>query len=495
MIPPLAALFSWPIISFILFRTQRLQYAILITIVGGYLLLPERTNFNLPLIPTLDKDSVPSIVALLLALAFAAPTQGLRGLLQKGVLFNILLFTFVFSAFLTGITNTDAVRIGPTVLPGIRPYDGFSTVLSAMITVLPLLIARKYLADVASQRFLLLGFVIAALAYTPFVLIELRMSPQMNNWVYGFFPHGWIQHVRSNGYRPLVFLEHGLRLAIFLSAASMAAMALSRAWPERRMQFLGAAAWLFLMVFLSKSFGALLITLVFIPVLFFLSARLQLLTAAILGIIILLYPMGRASGQIPVDRLQELVAHYSEDRAASFGTRLENEDELLAKANQRPIFGWGGWGRSRIVDERGNDSTIADGRWIIVFGLGGWVRYISEYGLLVIPIVLLFFQSRKLALTRETATLALIMTANLIDMIPNSSMTPLTWLVAGSLWGRLELKANAPQADQAPQTEKTLLRPRNAHTQKLEPDAEIVVETGSKTRYTRQTERKTRLKN
>jgi hypothetical protein len=28
---------------------------------------------------------------------------------------------------------------------------------------------------------------------------------------------------------------------------------------------------------------------------------------------------------------------------------------------------------------------------------------------------------------------------NLIDMIPNSGMTPLTWLIVGALFGRLEL--------------------------------------------------------
>ena len=27
---------------------------------------------------------------------------------------------------------------------------------------------------------------------------------------------------------------------------------------------------------------------------------------------------------------------------------------------QRPLFGWGGWGRSRVFNERGDDITIAD---------------------------------------------------------------------------------------------------------------------------------------
>jgi hypothetical protein len=36
------------------------------------------------------------------------------------------------------------------------------------------------------------------------------------------------------------------------------------------------------------------------------------------------------------------------------------------------------------------------------------------------------------------------MAANLVDMIPNATSTPLTWLVAGALLGRLEYRAPVP---------------------------------------------------
>ena len=47
----------------------------------------------------------------------------------------------------------------------------------------------------------------------------------------------------------------------------------------------------------------------------------------------------------------ELVRMFiNEERAHSLEYRLENEDLLIAKALQRPIFGWGGWGRNCVYD-------------------------------------------------------------------------------------------------------------------------------------------------
>ncbi|KPP83939.1 MAG: O-antigen ligase family protein [Rhodobacteraceae bacterium HLUCCA08] len=487
MIPPLFALFAWPVIAVAFFRKLTLPVAVAVTIVGGYLLLPTRFYVNLPLLPTLDKHSIPAIAAITLALAFAARGRGLQGLLPRSVLPLALIAILIGSSLLTVLTNGDVIRIGGTTLPGMRVYDGFSAMLGAGIAILPLLVARKFLGEQAGQRVLLTVLAFGALAYSALILIELRMSPQMNNWVYGFFPHGWSQHVRASGYRPLVFLQHGLRLSIFLAAATLAAAALSRSAAADRAKLLALAGWLLLMVFASKSLGALLITLVLLPVVLFLGVRMQMLIAAILGVIILAYPMARASGLIPVERLQAAIAEYSPDRAASFGTRLENEEALLDKAAQRPLFGWGGWGRSRILDERGNDVTIADGYWIIAFGVGGWARYLSEFGLLVVPIVLLFLRSRKRPVSRETAGLSLIMIANLVDMIPNSSMTPITWLVAGALWGRVECLA-ADRDDTVPDTDATPTptrdRPASAGLSPA-PDRR-------KTPYTRQTTLKTR---
>ena len=45
----------------------------------------------------------------------------------------------------------------------------------------------------------------------------------------------------------------------------------------------------------------------------------------------------------------------------------------------------------------------------------------------------------KYGMTVATSALCLALTANLLDLLPNSSLTPLTWLMAGAVAGRLEL--------------------------------------------------------
>ena len=103
------------------------------------------------------------------------------------------------------------------------------------------------------------------------------------------------------------------------------------------------------------------------------------------------------------------------------------------------FFGWGGWGRSRIIDEYGRDISLTDGHWIIALGQGGWTCYISEFGLLAMAPILLMLNGRKYKISMETSILSIILVGNLIDLIPNAGLTPITWMMAGALWGRLEL--------------------------------------------------------
>ena len=126
---------------------------------------------------------------------------------------------------------------------------------------------------------------------------------------------------------------------------------------------------------------------------------------------------------------------------------------MLDKALDRPLFGWGAWGRSRVFDsDSGADITISDGHWVGVLGVGGWVRYLFEFGLLCVPLILLFLRCRQYDIGMESAILALVLAANLIDLIPNSGLTPLTWIIAGALWGRLELGRIEAEAETGPAT-------------------------------------------
>ncbi len=444
MVQPLLALFAWPLVSIVFFQKLRLPLAILVTIVGGFLLLPTGTSLDLPALPSLNKVTIPALTALILALIFArgSRSDGLRpvGLIPRHPIILVLLAGLVLGSVMTTLTNTDALIYGPMRLPGLRLYDSASVALSVLMMVIPFLLARRYLADPATLRLLLTVLCVAAVAYAFLALFEARMSPQLNRWVYGFFPHSWRQHVRGDAFRPVVFLNHGLVLGIFLSMSLLATVGLFRIDARRRGLFLAAALWLGLTLLLSRNLGAVMITTVLLPVILFLGVRGQLLVAAVIAGVFMAYPVARTLQILPTAQVIELAENIDPRRAGSFMTRLENEERMLAKASERPLFGWGGWGRSRVFNEKGQDITIADGAWIIVLGLDGWVGYLARFGLLTGPVFLLLFYRRRYDIGMETSVLTIVLAANLVDLVPNSSNTPLTWLVAGALWGRLELQ-------------------------------------------------------
>lgn len=456
-----AALIGWPIIMIIMARMLPWQNALVASLIGGYLLLPEQGGLDLPLLPPFEKDTIPCLVLFFLALIMrpgeanspgAATYQGsvLKGWMPRSIIGQVLLFMLVGGTLMTAITNSDQIRFegSGTTIPALRLYDGFSMIVRSVAVIVPILLGRKYLADPRAHRVLLIALVAAGLAYSLLALIEIRLSPQMNRWVYGFFAHNWSMHVRGGGFRPLVFLEHGLWLAIFFAMTIIAAFGLSRVMPQKRALWLLAGLWLFMTLMLSNSLGAAIIVVVLLPVVLLFNVRLQLLTAGIIAAIVLFYPFLRGTGLIPTDQIVAQIAQFNNGRAMSLQFRLNNEDELLERANERPLFGWGPYNRMRVYDETGHSETIVDGAWIVAIGQGGWTRYLAEFGLLSVPILLFALGRRRYDVDQATAILCLVLVGNMIDMLPNSGRSPITWLIVGALLGRLEKgRATATDAD------------------------------------------------
>ncbi len=82
-------------------------------------------------------------------------------------------------------------------------------------------------------------------------------------------------------------------------------------------------------------------------------------------------------------------------------------------------------------------------------GQFGFFGFLAEFGLLGLAVVRAASALRFVETERERvflAALALILAINMIDLLPNSSLSPWTWLVAGALLGRAEaLRALARQ--------------------------------------------------
>jgi hypothetical protein len=181
--------------------------------------------------------------------------------------------------------------------------------------------------------------------------------------------------------------------------------------------------------------------------LFFTRVRGQMIFGFCVAVVVLFYPVLRSAGYIPVDTVYEFTKERSEDRAQSLKFRLDNEDILLERANEKPVSGWGGWGRSRVYDkEESKELSVADGAWIIIIGQSGWLGYIVQFGLLTLPLLLLGFGSKhKLRLPLATSGLVVVLSINLIDLIPNGTLTPVTFLLSGALFGRYEHARATPR--------------------------------------------------
>lgn len=448
-----AALLLWPLVGLIFFWKMPFHAAVAATVIGGYLLLPGKGGFDIPMFPHIGKGFVAAVTAALLAIAFAQSRQVVSqpGWIPRSPVVFGLLTLLILGGFGTVLTNADPIWTGAERLPGLRPYDALSQAANALVGVLPFLIARKYFATAESHRTLLLVLAVAGFGYSLLALWEIRMSPQLNRTVYGFFPHDWKQHMRDGGFRPVVFLHHALWLGIFLSGTSLAAFALWRIDRTRhRMLYLAAGLWILMTLVLGKTFGALLIAVLVLPVLLLLPFRLQILAAAAVATAITVFPVLRANDLVPTTWVVENLRKVAPDRVGSLEFRLKHEDILLAKANERPLFGWGGWNRGRVFDEQGRDISVTDGEWIISFARGGWVRYIADFGLLSYAIFALAIRWRRFELAPATAVLSVVLAAQMIDLIPNATMTSVTLLMAGALAGRLELSRVAEGSAAAP---------------------------------------------
>lgn len=433
-----AALLAWPVVSFVLFRALRFSNAIVWTVLGALLLLPAQIAIKIPMVPALDKNSLASLGVLLGVVAFGRQ----RRVLSQFGLVEVLAAIYVIGPIITSLQNGDPVLLGNRVLPGVGAYDGISAMLSAGIFFLPFFVARRYLRGLNESVVVLRGLAVGGLLMTLPMLFEIRMSPQLANWIYGYFPSSFAVEMRSGGFRPVVFMNNGLTAAFFLSTAAMALAAL---WRLRLkiagIPMAGAVAYLLGVLVLCKSVGALIYAVVLVPIIRWVSPRLQLRIAVILATIALLYPTLRVTGYFPTNALVSVANDFSRDRAESLQFRFNNEEKMLAHAQERFLFGWGRFGRNRIFDESTGWESVTDGLWIITLGQFGLVGFVAQFGLFTLSV---FRAAAAARFTRSfeeltlLSTLALIVGIVAIEQLPNASMTPWAWLFTGALLGRAE---------------------------------------------------------
>jgi hypothetical protein len=434
-------LLIWPLVALYLYSRFPVGQATLWAILGAYLLLPVGAEIKIAGVPAFDKHSIPNLTALVCCLICTGRFPRIfRGFGTAELLLVILLI----SPLITSLLNSDPIRIGITFLPGVGPYDAMSAAVAEFIFIIPFFLARQFLRGPDDNTEILRVLVIAGLFYSLPMLFEIRMSPQLHSLVYGYFPTDFIQEVRDGGYRPMVFLGHGLLVAFFAMTTTVAAAALWRTRTPAITYFTPGVitGYLSIVLLLCKTASALLYGLFLVPLVRWASPRSQLLVAGVLALVALSYPVLRAAELVPTTSILQAANAVSADRAGSLQTRFYNEDQLLARAWQRPLFGWGRFGRSRVYNGwNGGDSSTTDGYWVITMGQFGVVGFVAEFGLLGFS-VFRAMKALRFARTKQEAeylaALALIVAIGMIDLLPNSSISPWSWLLAGGLLGRAE---------------------------------------------------------
>ena len=191
------ALLSWPMIALCLFKIRPVSNALLWTILGAYLLLPVGASIKFEMVPHLDKVSIPNLAALLGCTLVAGRT--LRWSNGFGVP-EILILALLIGPFVTSEFNGDPVVIGGRVLPGVGHYDALSAIVAQFIFLIPFFVGRQFLRGAIENAVVLRVLIVAGLLYSLPMLFEIRISPQLHTWIYGYFPHSFGQQMREGGF-------------------------------------------------------------------------------------------------------------------------------------------------------------------------------------------------------------------------------------------------------------------------------------------------------
>lgn len=418
-------MYSWIPICLVLFATLPPRRALLAVFLGGWLFLPVY-NYDVPGLPDYNKITATAWGALIGVLLFNS--QRLRNFKLHPLDFPMVIWCLC--PFFSSVSNDLGV------------WDGLSGVIASVLTWgVPYLLGRVYFRTIQDFRELATAIFISGLIYAPLCLYEWRMSPQLHRMVYGEHQHEFQQTYRAIGYRPMVFLSHGLVLSMWMMVSTLCGYWL---WQRAFLRYIGPVPmWICLSIvtaatLLTQSVNALFLLTVGLVILW---APLKLRITAPLICLMLVAPgyvyvrTLTDTNPMPLVRLVEKT--ISAERARSLQTRFVNEEILLTKARERPANGWGRWGRSRVLNDYGEDISKTDGMWIIALGETGFVGLFAL--MLVYAMPLLIFWKRypasswRLHTTAPVAVIAIVIGLYSIDNLFNSAITPILVMSMGAV--------------------------------------------------------------
>jgi len=401
--------------------------------VAGWLFLPNAA-YTFEGLPEYTKMSATSLGVLLGAIVFDSG----RVLSFRPRLIDLPMLLWCLCPFASSLSG------------GFGWYGGLSCSVSPVVGWgVPYFIGRLYFRDLAAMRELALGIFAGGLIYVPLIVFEARMGGQLHPLLYGFEACGSGRFYEMFGvfpFQPRVFMQNALALNMYMAAAAVIGVGLWKSGAVRSFWGFGFG-WLTLAVMggalLSKSLGANLLMLGGIAAIIVLTRFRSYILLALMVLAFPTYMITRASGVWSGEDLASAVSAFaSQERTESLAGRQFQENRLIARALERPVFGWAGWGLNlRCIDAETGNPVIAvpDGLWVIVLGTNGIVGLTLLSLALLLPlrrIMRLSPSAKAMCPDRAPITvMAIVIAIHAIDCLFNAMINPVFVLALGAMTG------------------------------------------------------------
>ena len=417
-------MFGWIPVILAIFSTMRPRRAVLTAYLVAWLFLPQ-ADYSFAGFPDYTRVTATTAGIFLAALLFDMS----RVSSFRFRWFDIPMGIWCIVPFFSSVTN------------GLGAYDGISETLTQVIMWgLPYLIGRLYFNDLESLRELALAIVIGGLIYVPLCLYEIRMSPQLHNIVYGYHAQPFAATARLGGWRPSVFMQHGLAVGLWMCLTSLVAVWLWASGAIRRLWGINFG-WFVLALSTTAVLCKSLISIGWLILGIGALVAMKWVRFHHLVIVLVLLPPAymtlRTTELVTTEMIMQPIDLFGERGAASIRNRLVSEGPFVEHAMQKPIFGWGGWGRGMpeigYVD---GFKVIPDALWTITISGKGLVGLVSLTLSMLLP-ALLFWRRipRKTWLTPahgHVLGLVLMLIVSMLDFLLNAMLNPIVIVALGA---------------------------------------------------------------
>lgn len=423
------ALLTWVFVFSFNYRKFRDPRVYLLTnILGAWLFLPQ-TSIELPLLPDLTKYSVFSISAWISTRLFA------RRVIAKIKIrrWDWPILVYCTTPIFTSLENNLGL------------WDGVSASINTyLIWGVPYFLGRQYFQTIDDLKLILKGIVVAAMVYLPFMWFEVLMSPSLHQNIYGSNQSSMVQHIRYGGWRPKVFMQHGLMVALFLSISVLSIFALRISENKNkiikiRTSVIEKILMITTIIACKSGNGFIIMALAMLARLLTKTGMVKILLLSLV-LIIPSYLAARVSGYWDGLELINQVKSISGDaqRAGSLGARIKQENLFLIRAEEKWLFGWGGWGRAFPIDEYGVRLTRGvDSFWIIVYSQNGIIALVSLFWMFLATPYIVATRLHKMSLDKKESSFlymaSFVPVFFMLDSLANAMFTPVFILVTSSL--------------------------------------------------------------